>query len=117
MSTHSLIQVVEAELIKITDDSNPVRSSFSKISIDSLRRIRTQLQLNTDVRSIVNQLENELLRYAICVKELEQEHIADSNPAAIVLHQWGQSLRIVFDRLREERRFRSEIDSMLERIA
>ena len=117
MTTKHLIQVVDEELMKINVETNPVRRSLSQISTNSLKRIRTQLQLNTDTRSIVDQLENELVKYAFCVKECELEHISDSNPAAVLVHKWGESLRVIFNRLREDRRFASEIERMVKKIA
>ena len=116
MTTKHLIGVVDAEVAKICEQNKPLNRMMNQIWMNSLQRIRTQLMLNTDAASIVHQLENELMKYALSIEEFEREEIPESDPVTAVLQNWGQSLRNIFERIAEDSRFELEVNRMIQRV-
>ena len=117
MTTKHLIQTVDSEKEKIVDDSRPLNKAIIETWKNSLNRIRTQLAINTDTQSIIDQLEQELTNYASCITELTEMGISQHHPSMNLLDGWGQSLRIIYEKMRIERRFAKALERMVEKIA
>lgn len=116
MSTKYIIQTVDAEKARIMDELHPPNKAIVQMWKNSLNRIRVQLVMNTDSLSIVNQLEKELTNYATCINEFAEQGIPGNHPAMILVENWGQSLRTVYDKLRTEHRFTKALDRMVEKL-
>ena len=117
MTTKHLIQTLDSEKARIIDQSHPLNKAVIETWKNSLNRIRTQLVMNTDTLSIVNQLERELTNYAVCINELREMGIPEQHPAMLLIEDWGQSLRKIYDHMRMEHRFVRALDRMVEKIA
>ena len=117
MSTKHILQTLEHEKARIVYDSNPLNKVVIGSWENSLNRIRVQLKLNTDSQSIVNQLEKELMNYAWIVNEFTQKGLSEQSSVRILLDDWGRSLRVIYDKLREDNRFCNALNRMIEKLA